>query len=246
MGISLTPHASRSAIRRRSILGGALIVGLLVAAVLLYFWLERPSGRMVRIHRYRRDPQAHADWAITAGARCGEAPFVMPTDGIIGFLRGDSFGIGHQHQGLDIFGSSQLNQAPVVAAYDGYLTRLSDWRSAVIIRHPDDPLHAGRQIWTYYSHMADPQGNSFVAVEYPPGTSEVFVTAGTLLGYQGNYSGDPASPTGIHLHFSIVEDDGFGSFKNELEIRNTLDPLPYLGIDPGVASAGEQIAVCTR
>lgn len=246
MGIALSSPTPRSTIRRRLVIIVGLIVGLLLGGYLLYLWLGGSPRRMTRIYQYLRDPLAHTDWAIDAGERCGDAPFVMPTDGIIGFLWGDSFRFGHAHQGLDIFGPPELNQVPVVAAYDGFLTRLSDWRSAVIIRHPNDPLHSGRQIWTYYSHMADPQGISFVASEFPAGTTEVFVTAGTLLGYQGNYSGDPTSPTGIHLHFSIVLDDGYGNFRNELEIRNTLDPLPYLGIDPDTIHEGDQLAICTR
>ncbi len=54
--------------------------------------------------------------------------------------------------------------------------------------------------------------------------------AGTLLGYQGNYSGTAGNPTGVHLHFSIVLDDGEGRFLNELEISNTLDPSPYFNL----------------
>jgi hypothetical protein len=131
-----------------------------------------------------------------------------------------------------------------VAAHDGYLTRLPDWRSAVILRHPDDPLQPGRQIWTYYTHMADPDGRSFIDAAFPPGTTEEFVRAGTPLGYQGNYSADPSSPTGMHLHFSIVRDDGQGEFLNELEISNTLDPSPYLGIEVNADRLGDGIAVC--
>jgi hypothetical protein len=51
-----------------------------------------------------------------------------------------------------------------------------------------------------------------------------------LLGYQGDYSGEPGKPVGVHLHFSIVKDNGNGTFLNELEINNTLDPSPYLGL----------------
>jgi hypothetical protein len=88
--------------------------------------------------------------------------------------------------------------------------------------------------------MADSDGNSYISSAFPPGTQEVFVEAGTLLGHQGNYSGDPYNPVGIHLHFSIVLDDGLGKFLNELEIDNTRDPSPYLGLplnadqDPGI------------
>jgi hypothetical protein len=34
----------------------------------------------------------------------------------------------------------------------------------------------------------------------------------------------------VHLHFSIVKDDGQGKYLNELSIQNTLDPSPYLGL----------------
>jgi hypothetical protein len=113
---------------------------------------------------------------------------------------------------------------------DGYLTRLPEWKSSLIIRIPDDPLQPGRQIWLYYTHMADPGGTSLIDSRFSPGADEIPVKAGDLLGYQGNFSGTPGAPTGVHLHFSIVLDDGMGHFKNELEIQNTLDPSPYLGM----------------
>ena len=61
--------------------------------------------------------------------------------------------------------------------------------------------------------MADPAGNSFISPEFPSGTYEKYVEAGTRLGYQGDYSGDPYNPVGLHLHFSIVLDDGHGNFR---------------------------------
>ena len=222
----------------------------MLALVGAYLFLRdlRPSvERMARLRQFWSDPEAHPDWMITAGDRCEDAPFVMPTDGFIGFLWGSSFRPGHEHQGIDVFGPSGpdgLGETPVVAAYAGYLSRLPDWRSSVIIRIPQDPLKPDRQIWTYYTHLADAEGNSFILDAFPQGTEEVFVSAGTLLGYQGNYSADPDNPTGLHLHFSIVEDNGEGSFKNELEIRNTLDPSPYLGIDVNAESVGDAIVIC--
>lgn len=172
---------------------------------------------------------------------------MLPTDGLIGFVWGDSFRPGHTHQGLDIFGPTGpngLGQTPVVAAYDGYLTRLPEWRSAVIQRVPSDPLQPGRTIWLYYTHMADADGRSYIRDEFPPGTQEAFVPAGTLLGYQGNYSADPNNPVGMHLHFSIVLDDGSGKFRNELEIANTLDPSPYLGLEVNAARVGRLPPTC--
>ena len=168
----------------------------------------------------------------------------MPTNGLVGFFWDDSFRVGHRHQGIDIFGGGEPGEIPVVAAYSGYLSRLPDWKASLIVRVPEDPLQPGRQIWNYYTHMANPQGDSLIAAEFPPGTTDVFVQAGTLLGYQGNYSGTPDNPTGVHLHFSIVLDDGSGHFLNELEIGNTLDPSPYLGMSLNGGENSGEIAIC--
>ena len=242
--ISLKPRAG---VRTGLILTTIVVV---VAAGYLAYRILRPSaGRIVRLREYWADPAAHAEWAIEAGERCGEAPFLLPTDGYIGFVWGDSFRPGHRHQGLDIFGPTGpggLGETPVVAAYDGYLTRLPEWRSAVIMRIPSDPLQPGRQIWAYYTHMADADGRSFIEDDFPAGTVEEFVPAGTLLGYQGNYSADPNNPTGMHLHFSIVRDDGRGNYRNELEIRNTLNPSPYIGIQVDADKLRDSIPSCSE
>ena len=184
----------------------------MVAVYFLWFAPSRVSPRTRDLLAWLRDPAAHPDWAIEAGQRCGDAPFAMPTSGYIGFLWDDSFRPGHRHQGIDIFGGDEPGVIPVYAAYDGYLTRLPDWKSTVIIRIPSDPFNPGTQIWTYYTHMAIQSGESLIAAAFPPGSSEVFVEAGTLLGYQGNYSGTPGNPTGVHLHFSVLKDDGSGRF----------------------------------
>jgi peptidoglycan LD-endopeptidase LytH len=209
-----------------------LVLGavLLAAGWLFYRSHVFSPRRMRQLGQWLNDPSSRPDWSMHAGEKCGDAPFQMPTDGYIGFLWGDSFRIGHHHQGIDIFGGRDMGQTPVYAAYPGYLTRREDWKSSVIIRIPDDPLHPGKQIWTYYTHMAGPQGDSYISPEFPPGTSEVWVEAGTLLGYQGNYSGTPGNPTGVHLHFSIVKDDNQGGYLNELKIENTYDPSLYLGL----------------
>lgn len=228
----------------RFLLGAVLV--LLLAGI---GWILLRKGgpglnRSANVIAWIRDSQSRQEWAIQAGEQCGQAPFIYPTSGFIGFLWDDSFRPGHRHQGLDIFGGGELNETPVVAAYPGYLSRLPEWKSTVIVRVPSDPLAPSRQIWLYYTHMADPQGSSFISPEFPAGTSEVFVEAGTLLGYQGNYSGTSLNPTGIHLHFSIVRDDGSGRFLNELEIENTLDPSPYLGIPLNSRATQVEIPLC--
>src|SRR5215212_1673518 len=206
--------------RRSSML---LLIGAtaMITAGITAYYLYRPNAaRLNKFRQWVRVPAAHPGWKLSAGSACGNAPFLFPTDGFAGFLWGDSFGLRHIHQGIDIFGGTDVGITPVLSASPGYLTRLPDWKSAVIVRVPEDPLQPGRQIWLYYTHMADQFGNSFIAEEFPAGTSEKLIEAGTLLGYQGNYSGDPNNPVGVHLHFSVVQDDGNGNFKNELQIRN--------------------------
>ena len=222
----------------------SLVIFLSVAACSATENWSNNASRTERVVKWLRNSSAHPDWAVRAGERCGDAPFIMPTDGLIGFLWDDSFRPGHHHQGIDIFGGGAVNTTPVVAAYPGYLTRESDWKSTLIMRIPDDPLHPGRQIWAYYTHMADEQGNSFIAEQFPPGTREVFVPAGALLGYQGDYSGDPGNPVGVHLHFSIVLDDGNGKYRNELKFGNTLDPSPYLGLELNAGRSQDEAPRC--
>ncbi len=224
------------------------IAGLAAAAAgwWIYQQVDTTAWHFRRLRTYWQDPVRYDDWALHAGERCGDAPFLMPTSGFAAFFYADRYQNGRRHQGVDIFGSSgpeRLGETEVVAAHDGYLTRLSDWRSSVILRIPSDPLQPGRQIWIYYTHMADQDGASFIDPAFPPGTHELFVPAGTLLGYQGNYSADPQNPTGMHLHFSIVLDDN-GSFLNELDFANTLDPSRYLGVELNGTRIGKEIAVC--
>ena len=227
--------------RRRLQIVSVILVTLLVTGYFILRRANQTAGHFLKLRQYRSDPVKFARWGLNAGERCKQAPFLQPTDGFVAFFWGDRYG---KHQGIDIFGPENMGVTPVVAAYDGFLTRLTDWMSAVIIRIPDDPLEPGRQIWTYYTHMADAQGNTFISDDFPTGTFDVPVKAGTFLGFQGNFSADPDNPTGVHLHFSIVHDDGKGNFLNELEIRNTLDPSAYLSLELNADRIGDGVAAC--
>jgi peptidoglycan LD-endopeptidase LytH len=230
----------------RTLLTVIVLGALLGMAVYIYLQFRSSSAsvRSAFVWAYLRDPASHADLAIKAGTRCGDAPFIFPTTGVAGYLWDDSFGAGHRHQGVDIFAGTDGGVTEVVAAYPGYLTRLLEWKSSVIVRVPADPLEPSRQIWVYYTHLADRDGKSFISSEFPPGTREKPVRAGTFLGYQGNYSGDPARPVGVHLHISVARDDGSGHFENELDINNTYDPSPYLGLRLNARENTDQIPVC--
>ncbi|MGD2026260.1 MAG: M23 family metallopeptidase [Anaerolineales bacterium] len=227
------------------ILVGVAVIAIAAAGYFAYRYLVYPrSPRWNHFRSYQNNPPEYSEYILQPGQRCGDAPFAFPTTGVVFGMWDQSYRPGHRHSGLDIFSGTEPGVTPVYAAYDGYLTCQQDWVSTVIIRIPDDPLHPGEQIWTYYTHMASKEGESFVAAAFPPGTTEEFVRAGTLLGYQGNYSGDPVNPTGLHLHFSVVRDDGRGGFLNELEIKNTYDPSPYFNLPFNNNTNPDSFAVC--
>jgi len=217
----------------------AIVVAIAIFLLLIFgaaFLRVRNFG-FIEYVEYKQNPENAELPAASGLAQCSAAPFIIPTGGWIGILYGDSILGTNQHSGLDIFGLEGNGVTPVYAAYNGYATRLPNWTSAVIIRHPEDPLQPDRQIWTFYTHMANAAGTSYIVAEIPPGTYELPVKQGTLLGYQGDYNGNSLRSIDTHLHFSIVLDNGTGQFLNETDIANTLDPSPYLGMRLN-ASAG--------
>jgi hypothetical protein len=215
----------------------SLVPLLLLAALAFLVWRGRLGGISPTAQTLRawfQSPEARPALISRFTAPCPNAPFLLPSTGFVGFLYGDPtapYTPLAPHTGIDIFGDGAVGSIPVYAAYDGYLTRLPEWRSSVIIRHPSDPLQPDRQIWTYYTHMASENGaQSYIVDDFPPATSEKFVQRGTLLGYQGLYSG-AGYRIGLHVHFSVVLSEPDGSFRNETQIGNTLDPSPYFGFN---------------
>lgn len=206
-----------------------LFIFALIILLIISYRPLRDSG-FIQFVQYKQNPENVQLTVVSELEQCPAVPFIMPTTGWIGVMYGDSILGTYQHSGLDIFSTEARGVTPVYAVYDGYLTRLETWTSAVIIRHPQDPLNPERQIWTYYTHMADVDGNSYIVPEIPRKTVELPVKQGTLLGYQGDYNGNSLRRISTHLHFSIVKDDGEGSFLNETDVTNTLDPSPYLGM----------------
>jgi murein DD-endopeptidase MepM/ murein hydrolase activator NlpD len=223
----------------RKVIGVVAGLIVLIGVVWLLAWVsgllgdsDDPTAR--RFLQWTRGDESQRQALVTAQRdACPGAPFILPSDGFIGLLYADPRGPysdAAPHQGIDIFSNTGPGVTPVYAAYDGFITREAGWRSALIQRIPDDPLQPGRAIWLYYAHMADRDGDSFIEPAFPPGTREIFVEQGTLLGYTGDYNGDALRDIWVHLHFSIVLDDGNGRYTNELQFANTLDPSAYLGL----------------
>ena len=232
-------------VNRKACLAVLLVSGMIGLAGFYLLGRTYLGGRNRMVINFLRNPKQYPEYEVEALPRCGDAPFLMPSKGFIGYLWDDSFKLFNRHQGIDIFAGTDAGKTPVYAPYDGFVTREGGWKSSLIIRIPQDPLNPGRQIWLYMTHLADPDGNSFIESAFPPGTHDKSVFAGDLLGFQGDYSGNPTRPVGVHLHFSIVRDDGNGKYLNELDIANTLDPTPYLGFELNAKNLGKsEIPMC--
>lgn len=225
-----------------------LIFLVIVTNGLLGLWVynQMQSDSGETIGRWFNEPSSRDALMTAYSVPCPGAPFLLPSTGFIGLLWRDPAGpysIFRRHTGIDIFGDGPPGTVPVVAAYDGFLLRRADWLATVAIQH-EDPLQPGRIIWTYYTHMANRAGTqSFIEDAFPPGTAGVFVEQGTLLGYQGEYSGTNGR-IGLHLHFSIVTSEADGSIKNEAVLENTLDPSPYLGLSVNIGDRPARPVAC--
>ncbi|MEP7284702.1 MAG: hypothetical protein ABI947_02905 [Chloroflexota bacterium] len=225
---------------RLALLGLALLI---LAGIVGWWLIRRTANSPTRelLDQYFSQPDKRAALITDLKAPCPSAPFLLPSTGFVGLLYSDPtapYTPLNKHPGIDIFGNGEPDTIPIYAAYDGYLTRLPDWKSAVIVRIPKDPLDPSRQIWTYYTHMASLSGDqSYISSAFPLGSSEIPVKQGTLLGYQGLYAGVGAAPIKMHVHFSVVLSDSAGSFRNETRLDNTLDPSPYFGLTLNASKA---------
>ena len=153
---------------------------------------------------------------------CPGAQWRLPSDG--------SIGIGWTEDGLDFFGRGKAADIPVYAVADGLLTRLSGWVDVVAIQH-EDPLRPGKKVWAMYGGMAAANGaDSFVAEDFPEGTTNLPVKSGQLLGYQGSWSETPQWPKWVHMSFAITDGTAQASLAQNSGARDSLDPAQYLGL----------------
>jgi peptidoglycan LD-endopeptidase LytH len=214
---------------------------------ILYGGSSEDTASNELIYQFLINPDIRAAASNHGGEKCPDAPFILPSSGFVGLLWRDPappYTVQRRHTGIDIFGDGAPGTIPIVAVYDGWLTRRDDWKSTVIIRH-DDPLQPGQSIWSYYTHMASLNGSiSFVAPEFPAGTVEKFVKQGTLLGYQGDYAGVGASAIAMHVHVSLVRSNAAGQFLNEAILDNTVDPSLYFRLPLNIAAAPQRPVQC--
>jgi hypothetical protein len=73
---------------------------------------------------------------------------------------------------------------------------------------------------------------SYIVPDFPPGSTNVSVRAGQLLGYQGRWSERTQAmmTPWVHLRFAVVRATEDGGFPDGIGLEDVLDPSPYLGI----------------
>lgn len=171
-------------------------------------------------HVYR--PRGWRKIASSEPQTCPGAPWQLPA--------GSALGVRSSGAGLDFLGWGSENTVPVYAVSDGLLTRHQEWGSALVIQH-DDPFRPGAVVWSVYADMSNASGlEAYIAEDLPPGSIDVPVAAGQLLGYQGVWSGRPYWPAPTHLRFAVVSELTAGDYSYEIPLENALDPTLYLGI----------------
>lgn len=159
---------------------------------------------------------------ITRLDTCPGVQWRLPSDG--------SLGIAWMKDGLDFFGRGKQGSIPVFAVADGMLTRLPGWVDVVAVLH-EDPLRPGKKVWAMYGGMAAANGaDSFVADDFPEGTTDLPVKSGQLLGYQGSWSETPQWPKWVHMSFAVTDGMAQESLPEDLPAEDTLDPAQYLGL----------------
>jgi hypothetical protein len=174
------------------------------------------------------DPHNEAIYGPLNPVACPGAPWNLPTR--------SEMGMWWVNRQLILMGMGPENTIPVYAVADGMLTRSSDWMGIVAIRH-QNPMDTEQDLWVYYSGMSDENNRrSYILSDFPPGATEIAVTKGQLIGYQGRYRG---RNIWVHTGISIVqaaEDDNLpqenvsGWFINPSVTRGTTPPGGF--IDP--------------
>lgn len=85
---------------RKTCLAFVLVTGIIGVAGLYLLGRIYLGGRNRMVINFLRNPELHPDYRVEALTRCGEAPFLFPSDGFIGYLWDDSFKLFNRHQGL--------------------------------------------------------------------------------------------------------------------------------------------------
>jgi hypothetical protein len=153
-------------------------------------------------------PRSTAGISLPVDGACPGAAWPFPSSGALG-LR-------WYNKTLSLMGIGYDNTVPVYAVADGQLMRRADWPDAVAILH-DDPLNPGQQVWAFYGGMSSREGEtSYVSGTFPPGSMDIPVKAGELLGYQGSFR-----YAWTHLHFAVVPPLPDGTFPAALVWRDT-------------------------
>jgi hypothetical protein len=160
---------------------------------------------------------------LSSPVKCPGAHWRLPTQGDIGVKWKDGY--------LDFLGWGNEGEVPVYAVADGLLSRRTDWIDTLVIKH-EDPKNSGEGLWSYYSHMVTSNGKtSYIHPDFPPGSVDIPVHSGQLIGYQSRWGGRPLQATWLHLHFALLKNSELPVSFEEINPERLINPAVYFGIN---------------
>lgn len=161
--------------------------------------------------------------AKSAAFQCSGAPFIAPTWGWqqtfwrqpISYVSADGDRL---HDGIDLAQvNNQEGVEPVYAVCNGTLNPISKYSFRILCDTIDARFNVpNRNVYVYYTHMANKSGSTSYILTPFRGSSSVRVSQGQHLGYQGSYGVSKY----VHLHFSVNSQWGE---------RYNIDPSRYFG-----------------
>lgn len=161
-----------------------------------------------------------------------EVPFVIPSEGYVATYAGTFGGNmnGMRHLGIDIWTTTQNSGHlsdhkgnPVYSACDGKVVGIDPENAGMTILCDEisgDYMIPAKKVYTHYAHMGHAETKDLF-MERGVGSR---VSAGDLIGYQGDLSSYFPEMRNVHLHFSVFT----GLAETDMS-GGALNPCLYIG-----------------
>ena len=181
---------------------------------------ENYAAQNIRANSLAFEPKDIKNEIYPINRACLGAPWQIPTDAHMGLF--------WYNRQLLMMGAGRSGEIPVFAVADGLLYQFPEWKTSVAIQH-DDPFTPGKKLWSFYGDLAPAFDleNAYI-VDHFIGLQGVRVSAGDLIGYQGQWLGS-FQQTWVHARFALLPAEEDGRFPESLlPIDDFFAPLPSL------------------
>ena len=181
---------------------------------------ENYAAQNIRANSLAFEPKDIENEIYPINRSCLGVPWQIPTEAHMGLF--------WYNRQLLMMGAGRSGEIPVYAVADGLLFQFPEWKTSVAIQH-DDPFNPGKKLWSFYGDLAPAfdSENAYI-VDHFIGLKGVRVSAGDLIGYQGQWLGT-SQQTWVHVRFALLPAEEDGRFPESLlPIDDFFAPLPSL------------------